>query len=68
MAERFFVDEMKRISLKRRLDENDFEKDVELFFPPVNQVVDGFASALSEYLITIANQPVKRKSKQPSKD
>ena len=55
MAERFFVDEMKRISLKRRLDENDFEKDVELFFPPVNQVVDGFASALSEYLITIAN-------------
>ena len=32
MAERFFVDEMKRISLKRRLEENDFENDVELFF------------------------------------
>ena len=36
MAARIFVDKMKRFSLIRRLDEDDFENDLEAFFSPVN--------------------------------
>ena len=68
MAARIFVDKMKRFSLKRRLGENDFENDLEAFFPPVNEGVDEVASALSEPLITFVNQQTKWKNKQPNKD
>ena len=61
MAARIFVDKMKRFSLKRRLDENDFENDLEAFFPPVNEGVDEVASSLSESLMTFVNQQAKRK-------
>ena len=47
---RNFVDKMKRFSLKRRPDNNDFENDLETFFLPVNESVDEVASALSESL------------------
>ena len=68
MAARIFVDKMKRFSLIRRLDEDNFENDLEAFFPPVNQGVDEIASFLSESLITFFNQQTKRKNKQPNKD
>ena len=68
MAARIFVDKMKRFSLKKRLDEDDFENDLEAFFPPVNKGVDEVASALSESLITFVNHQTKRKNKQPNKD
>ena len=61
MAARIFVDKVKRFSLKRRLDENDFENDLEAFFPPVNEGVDEVASSLSESLMTFVNQQTKRK-------
>ena len=61
MAARIFVDKMKRFSLKRRLDENDFENDLEAFFPPANEGVDEVASSLSESLMTFVNQQTKRK-------
>lgn len=68
LAARFFVGKMKFFSLKRRLEESDFENDLETFSPPVNGRVDKVASDLSEYLITTANQPAKRKNKQLKKD
>ena len=40
MVARIFVDKMKRFSLKGRLDEGDFENDLEAFFLPVNENVD----------------------------
>ena len=58
---------MKRFSLKRTLDEDDFENELVAFFPPVNEGVDEVASALSESLITFVNQQTKRKNKQPNK-
>ena len=48
MGARFFVDKMERFSLKRRLDEDDFENDLEAFLPPVNDSVNEVASTLSE--------------------
>ena len=53
MAVKIFVDKMKLFSLKRRLDDDDFENDLEALFPPVNEVVDKVASALSESLINL---------------
>ena len=63
MVARIFVDKMKCFSLKGRLDEDDFENDLEAFFLPVNQNVDKVASALSQSLITSVNQQTKRKNK-----
>ena len=40
MLARIFFDKMKHFSLKRRLDEDDFENYFEAFFPPVNEGVD----------------------------
>ena len=68
MEVRIFVDKMKRFSLKRRLDEDHFENDLETFFPLINEGVEEVASALSESLITIVNQQAKWKNKQPNKD
>ena len=68
MGARFFVDKMERFSLKRRLDEDDFENDLEAFLPPVNDSVNEVASTLSESLITFVNQQIKQKNKQPNKD
>ena len=56
MAARIFVDKTKRFSLKRRLDEGDFENDLETLFLPINEGVDVVASTLSESLITTVNQ------------
>ena len=67
VAVRIFVDKMKRISLKRRLDEDDLENDLEASFPPVNEDVDEVAPALSESLVTFINRQTKRKNKQPNK-
>ena len=44
---------MKLFSLKRIFDDDDFENDLEALFPPVNEVVDKVASALSESLINL---------------
>ena len=41
---------MKRFSLKRRRDKDDFENDLETLFSPVNESVDEVASAMSEFL------------------
>ena len=68
MAVKIFVDKMKLFSLKRRLDDDDFENDLEALFPPVNEGVDKVASALSDSLIKFVNQQTKRKNKQPNKD
>ena len=68
MAAGIFVDKMKRFSLKRRFDEDDFENGLEAFFPLVNEGIDEVASALSEFLITFVNQQAKRENKQPNKD
>ena len=68
MVARIFVDKLKRFSLKGRLDEDDFENDLEAFFLPVNENVDKVASALSQSLITFVNQQTKRKNKQPNED
>ena len=38
MTARIFVDKMKRYSLKRRLDKDDFENDLETLFLPINEV------------------------------
>ena len=61
VAVRIFVDKMKRISLKRRLDEDDLENDLEASFPPVNEDVDEVAPALSESLVTFINRQKKPK-------
>ena len=68
MVARIFVDKMKCFSLKGRLDEDDFENDLEAFFLPVNENVDKVASALSQSLITSVNQQTKRKNKQSNED
>ena len=68
MGARILADKMERFPLKRRLDEDDFENDLEAFYPPVNEGVDEVASTLSESLITFVNQQTKRKNKQPNKD
>ena len=67
MAARIFVDKMKRFSIKRRLDEDDFENDLEMLFPPINKVVVEVASPLSKSLIVIVNQQAKWRDKQPNK-
>ena len=59
---------MKRFSSKRRLEEDDFENDLEVFFLPVNDGIDEVASSFSESLITIVNQQAKQKNKQSNKD
>ena len=41
---------MKRFSLRRRRDKDDFENDFETFFSLVNESVDEVASAVSESL------------------
>ena len=46
----FDKDKMKRFSLKRRRDKDDFENDLETLFSPVNESVDEVASAMSEFL------------------
>ena len=53
MAVKIFADKMKLFSLKRIFDDDDFENDLEALFPPVNEVVDKVASALSESLINL---------------
>ena len=67
-AASFFVNKMKRFSPKQRLDGDDFENDLEKFFPNVNEAVGEVASALLESLITIVDQQAKRKNRQPNKD
>ena len=47
--------QMKHFSLKRKLDEDVFENELEKFFLPVNDGVDEVASALSESLISKQN-------------
>ena len=68
MTARIFVDKTKRFSLKRALHKDDFENDLETFFPPVNEGAEEVASALSESLLTIVNQLAKRKNKSTNKD
>ena len=46
----FDKDKMKRFSLKRRRDKDDFENDLETFFSLVNESVDEVASVVSESL------------------
>ena len=41
---------MKRFSLRRRRDKDDFENDLETFFSLVNESVDEVASVVSESL------------------
>ena len=67
MLARIFFDKTKHFSLKRRLDEDDFENYFEALFPPLNEGVDKVASTFSEFLIPIVNQQVKRKNKQKNK-
>ena len=46
----FDKDKMKRFSLKRRRDKDDFENDLETFFSLVNESVDEVSSVVSESL------------------
>ena len=44
-------------------DQDDFENDLEMFLPSVNESVEEVASALSKSLITTVNQEQKWKNK-----
>lgn len=44
-------------------DQDDFENDLEMFFPSVNESVEEVTSALSKSLIAIVNQQEKWKNK-----